>query len=130
MTVRDIKNNIDSAATLDPALRATGTSNGTGVDLQGYNAAMVVVHFGAYTNGTHTPSLEHSDDNASYSAVQAAELEGSFTAISGAAAGTTQRVGYKGSKRYIRAVMTVVSGATGCQSSAMVIRGQASALPV
>lgn len=130
MTVRDIKNNIDSASTLEPALRATGTANGTGVDLQGYGAAMVVVHFGAYTNGTHTPSLEHSDDNSSFSAASASDMDGSFTAVSASAAGTTQRVGYRGSKRYIRAVMTVASGATGSYSSAVVIRGQATAVPV
>ena len=130
MTVRDIKNNLDSASTLEPALRATGTANGTGVDLQGYGAAMVVVHFGAYTNGTHTPSLEHSDDNSSFSAASASDMDGSFTAVSASAAGTTQRVGYRGSKRYIRAVMTVASGATGCYSSAVVVRGQATSVPV
>lgn len=130
MTTRDIKNNIDTVSSLEPALRATGTSNGSGVDLQGYGSAMVVVQFGAYTNGTHTPSLEHSDDNSTFTAAAASDMDGSFTAVSSSANGTTQRVGYRGSKRYIRAVMTVASGATGCYSGALVVRGQATQVPV
>lgn len=130
MTTRDIKNNVDVASSLEPALRATGTSNGSGVDLQGYGSAMMVVHFGAYTNGTHTPSLEHSDDNTTFTAAAASDMDGSFTAVSSSASGTTQRVGYRGSKRYIRAVMTVASGATGCYSGALVVRGQAAQVPV
>lgn len=131
MTIRDLKNTLDAAHTLEPMVRATGTANGAGVDLQGYNAAMAVVYFGAYTNGTHTPSLEHSDDNSSYSAVQAADLDGSFTAVSSSGgAYSVQRVGYRGAKRYLRAVMTVASGATGAASTALILRGDAAMEPV
>ncbi len=131
MTTRDLKNNIDTAHTLEPAVRATGTSNGAGVDLSGYQAAAAVVYFGAYTNGTHTPSLEHSDDNSSFTAVSAAELEGAFSAISsGAGANTQQRVGYKGAKRYLRVAMVVTGGATGAASAALILRGEPTAVPV
>lgn len=130
MTVRDLKNNIDAVASLDPAVRATGTANGSSADLAGYGAAVALVNFGAYTNGTHTPSLEHSDDNSAFAAVAAAELDGSFTPISASAAGTTQRVGYRGSKRYLRVVMTVAGGATGAASSAVILRGAAAMAPV
>lgn len=129
MTTRDLVHMIEPAASLDPAVRATGTHNGTGVDMQGYNSACMVVQFGAYTNGTHTPSLEHSDDNSSFSAVSAAELDGAFTAInSSGAVGTVQKVGYRGSKRYLRAVMVVASGATGAASSATIARAHGSAI--
>jgi len=131
MTIRDLRNAVDAAHSLEPAVRATGTLNGAGVDLQGYNAAAMLVYFGAYTNGTHTPSLEHSDDNSSFSSVSAGELEGSFTAVSSSAGvNTTQRVGYKGGKRYLRAVMTVAAGATGAASSAIILRGKAGQEPV
>ncbi len=124
MTIGDIKNNIDANHSLEPAVRPTGTYNGAGVDLQGANAAAVLVYFGAYTNGTHTPSLEHSDDNVSFSSA-AAELDGSFTAVSSAGGvNTLQRIGYRGSKRYLRVVMVVASGATGAASAATIIRGE------
>lgn len=130
MTIRDIKNNLTENHSLEPAVRPTGTYNGAGVDLQGYNAAMLVVYFGAYTNGTHTPSLEHSDDNAAFTAVGAAELEGSLTAVSSAGgANTVQVVGYKGSKRYVRGVMTVASGATGAASCGLIVRGEPAQMP-
>lgn len=131
MTTRDIKNNVDAAHSLEPAVRATGTTNGSGVDLQGYDSAMVLVYFGAYTNGTHTPTLEHSDDNSSFTAAASTDMDGSFTAVSsGAGANTLQRVGYRGSKRYVRAVMTVASGATGAASAAVIVRGKAASAPV
>ena len=131
MTLRDIRNNVDELHSLEPAVRPTGTYNGAGVDLQNFHSAMMVVYFGAYTNGTHTPSFEHSDDNSSFAAIPAAELDGSFTAVASAAgANTVQRVGYRGSKRYVRAVMTVASGAAGAASCAMVLRAHAGAAPV
>ncbi len=124
MTLRDLTHLVDAAPSLDPAVRATGTYNGTGVDLMGYGSAALVVQFGAYTNGTHTPSLEHSDDNVSFAAVSAAELDGTLTAVSSAGgASTVQRVGYRGSKRYVRAVMVVAAGATGAASNALIVRG-------
>lgn len=131
MTTRDLKNKIDAVHSLEPAVRPTGSYNGAGVDLAGFHAAMVLVYFGAYTNGTHTPSLEHSDDNSSFSAVAAAELEGSLTAVgSSGGANTLQRVGYRGAKRYLRAVMTVSGGATGAASASVILRSDGSYQPV
>ena len=131
MTVRDLKNNIDAAHSLEPAVRPTGTYNGTSVDLAGYHAALLLLYVGAYTNGTHTPTLEHSDDNVSFTTASAAELDGSFTPISSAgSANSVQRVGYRGSKRYVRAVMTVASGATGAASAALIVRGMPVTQPV
>lgn len=131
MTTQDIKNSIDAAHSLEPAVRATGTANGAAVDLTGYQAAAMIVYVGAYTNGTHTPTLEHSDDGTSFVATTAADLDGSFTAISSAGgANSVQRVGYRGSKRYLRAVMTVAAGATGAASAALIVRGSSTSEPV
>ena len=130
MTLRDLRNNVSPAHSLEPAVRPTGTYTGTGVDLQGYHSALLLVHFGAYTHGTHTPTLEHSDDNPSYATVGAAELDGSLSAVSaGGGANSVQLVGYKGSKRYVRAVMTVASGATGAASAATIVRGTPVTMP-
>jgi len=122
--MRDLNDQVDVALSLVPAARVNGTLNGTGVDLRGYDSAMLVVSFGAYTDGTHTPSLQHSDDNSSFATVTAAELTAAFTAVSSAGgANSVQRVGYLGSKRYVRAVLTVTGATTGALSDASVVRG-------
>lgn len=125
--MRDVKNNLAVAHSLAPLLRTTGTANGTGVDLQGYESAMAVVHFGAYTDGTHTASLEESDASGSgYAAVAAGDLLGSFTAVAASGgANTIQTVGYRGRKRYVRVVMTSSGTTTGAASGGSIVRGRA-----
>lgn len=130
MTIRDLKNNVDAAFSLAPAARVNGTANGTVVDLRGYDAAMLLVQFGAYTDGTHTPSLEHSDDGSSFAAVPAVELSNTLTAVGSGGANSTQRAGYQGSKRYLRAVMVVTGATTGALSAALVLRGAPRQAPV
>lgn len=131
MTMRDLNDQVDVALSLVPAARVNGTLNGTGVDLRGYDSAMLVVSFGAYTDGTHTPSLQHSDDNSSFTTVTAAELTAAFTVVSSAGgANSVQRVGYLGSKRYVRAVLTVTGATTGALSDASVVRGTPRSAPL
>lgn len=124
--MRDIKSNLGIATSLAPATR-NATANGTGVDLQGFNAAMVVLQVGAITDGTHTPKLQESDDNAAFTDVAAADLIGEFAQL---AANTNQRVGYRGAKRYVRVVATVVPGATGGAYGALVVKGEPNHAPV
>lgn len=129
--MRDIKSNVDAAPTLAPAVRTNGTVNGSGVDLRGYDSAMAVVHFGAYTDGTHTPKLQESDDNAAFTDVAAGDLQGSFTAVAASAgANTVQRVGYVGTKRYVRIVMTTASATSGAGSAATIVRSNAALVPL
>ena len=128
--MRDLKNNIDVALSLSPAAR-TATANGGGVDLQGFEAAAAVVQFGTWTDGTHTPSLQESDDNSAFTAVAAADLTGGFTAVSGAGgSNTVQRVGYVGAKRYLRGVMTIAGATTGAVSAIAIVRGVPARRPV
>lgn len=124
MTVRDLNDEVDVAQGLVPAVRTNGTFNGAVVDLRGYDSALLVVSFGAYTDGTHTPSFQYSDDGASFSASAANEISGAFTAISsGAGANTTQRVGAVGGHRYVRTVLTVTGATSGALSEMLVLRG-------
>ncbi len=127
MTVRSISQNVDAVASLHPAARnATGT--GAVVDLQGYDAAMVVVGFGAITDGTHTPGLQHSDDGTAFTdAGTDSALQGTFAV---GTATTVQRVGYLGNKRYVRAMVTVAGATTGALSDAKIVRGHAARKPV
>jgi hypothetical protein len=121
--MRDISNNLSAVESLAPSAR-TATINGAGVDLSGFNGAMVAWSFGSWTDGTHTPSVQESSDNTTFTAVAAGDLEGSFNPVSsGAGANMVQKVGYLGNLRYIRAVLTVAGATSGAVSSVLVIRG-------
>ena len=126
MALRDLKPNLDVVQALAPAAR-TATVNGTGVDLRGYDAAMVVFHPGTITDGTHTPSVEESDDNSTFTAVAAADLAGTLANL---ASNTIQRVGYRGVKRYIRPRVVVSGATTGGVYGAEVVRGYPALRPV
>lgn len=127
---RDIKDNVDVANSLPP-LNATNARTGTGVDLQGYDAAMMVLHVGLWTGGTHTPSLQDSTDNTTFAAVASSNLQGSFTAITGTAqSNTVQRVGYNGGNRYVRAFTTVGNATDICATAAVIVRSHANRKPL
>lgn len=123
MTTRDINKELACASTIAPAAALTATTTGTGVDLAGYRSAAAVIHIGVVTDGTFVPTLEESDDNSSYSTVAAGDLSGSFASITSAADETVQEVGYLGSKRYLRVVLTETVASTGALVSALIVRG-------
>ncbi|NDE91383.1 MAG: hypothetical protein EB059_09680 [Alphaproteobacteria bacterium] len=130
MALRDIENEVSVAQSLAPAAR-TASANGTSVDLQGYHSAMVVFNFGAWTDGSHTPSLEHSTNNSTFVACDSNSLNGSFVAVSGSGGSNTiQKIGYTGGYRYIRAVLTVSGATTGALANAVVLRSDAAVQPV
>jgi len=123
----DNKQTQDVKTSLAPAAR-TSSANGTGIDLAGFPSATVAFIVGAITDGTHTPKVQESDDDSTYTDVAAADLIGSLAAL---AASTNQRVGYRGTKRYIRAVSTITgSPSTGGVYAAVVIRRDARKQPV
>ena len=118
MALTDSKSEQRLSTSLAPAARTT-SANGTGVDVS--NVGEVTVHWvvGAITDGTHTPTIEESDDNSTYTAVAEADLVGTLAAL---AASTNQKVSYIGTKRYIRAVTTITgSPSTGGVYAAVVV---------
>lgn len=131
MAIRDLLHNTMVTTSLQPAARTNGTATGTAVDLRGYDAAMFVVSFGTYTDGTHTPSVQHSTDGSTYTTAATTDLDGTFSAVSsGAGSNTVQMVGYIGSARYVRVVMTTSGATTGALSTASVIAGRPRNAPV
>ncbi len=125
MTLRDMLHNTLVKTSLAPAVRTDGTATGTAVDLRGFDAAVISVTFGSYTDGTHTLSLEHSVDGVTYTVAPASELDESFVAVSGSSgANTVQSVGYLGAQRYVRVIMTVTGATSGAASGASVIVGE------
>jgi hypothetical protein len=68
--MRKLFDNVKVLASLVPAVR-TADANGTGVDTQGYENAMLVVNVGdidlASADETYVVELQESDDNSSWS---------------------------------------------------------------
>jgi hypothetical protein len=126
----DLVHHIDPAVTLAPAAK-TASANGTGVDLANYDAAVVEIHAGAWTDGTHIFEVQESDASASgYTAVADAYLDGAEpTVSSGGTAAQIYTVGYKGIKRYIRVITTVSGTTTGAVYGVTVLRGKARVKP-
>lgn len=114
-------------ATLAIALRTNGTVNGTSVDLNenkdASRSAMLIVQSGTITDGSHAVTLQESDDNSSWSTVAAADLQGSAPTVSSTDDDALFELGYKGSKRYLRAVVTTSGATTGGTLGAVILRG-------
>ncbi len=107
MPNRDISKHFDLPLSLDAAVY-TSDQNGTGVDIRGYDAVTACFGFGA-TGDTLSgsvkvlPVLQESDDNSTFTDVAAADMVGTLTVVDDNAEDSViQRVGYIGSKRYIR----------------------------
>lgn len=124
----------DTAArlTLPVALRTNGTVNGTAVDCVGsgnyFRSAMLVVVGGTVTDGTHTVSLQDSDDGSTgWAAVSSDLVQGSLVA---ATTDSVQRQAYLGAKRYLRASVVTAGATTGGTVTAVVLLAQGSGAPV
>ena len=141
--MRDLSNNISPAVSLPVAVR-TAAANGTGVDLQGYESATILVDVGAegdtLSSSVHFEvSLEESDDNSTFTDVaQAGIIDGTissggiFLKLDGTTGGDPDstggifRVGYVGGKRYVRVVLAKTgTHSNGTPLGAMVVRGHA-----
>ncbi len=117
--MKSFKQEADVSQSIKPAAY-TATVTGSSVDAANYDEAMVVIDPGTITDGTHTPKLQESADNSTFTDVAAADLDGAFAAI---ATATVQKVGYIGRLRYLRVVSTVASATTGGVYSATLVLG-------
>jgi len=124
MATRDLYNELSGAISLAPAAR-TATANGTGVDLAGYEGALITIVAGTITDGTHTIDIQESSDNTTFTSVAAADLIGTEPVLNNTTNNQVSKVGYIGSKRYVRVVSTVASATTGGVYAAIVERGAA-----
>ena len=141
--MKDLSNNIAPVVSIINAVR-TAAVNGGGVDLQGYESATVLVDVGAegdtLSSSVHFEvSLEHSDDDSTYTDVAQADIVdgtissgGIFLKLDGTAGGNPEtaggifRVGYVGGKRYVRVVLAKTgTHSNGTPIGAMVVKGHA-----
>lgn len=135
--MRDLSNNVVAVVGTVPAV-VTADANGTGVDLQGFESAMVIVNTGI-EGDTLSGSvkfdfiLEESDDNSTYTAVTSStsvtetsvDSSGIFLTLD--ANGETPQItqiGYIGGKRYIRCKIDATgTHSNGTPMSIEVIKG-------
>ena len=127
--MRDLANNVAAVQAVAPAvLAATNTS--AAIDLQGFESAAVIINTGAIVSaGDFTAKLQESDTttDGDFTDVVAANLVGSFPAS--LVADSVVKVGYVGSKRYLRTVITKNSG-TSIAAGAVILKGNAHSRPV
>lgn len=108
------------------------------IDLQGYNAAEIILSVGVggitFTTGNKVEfTLTHSDDNSSYSAVTDADMLGVSSITDGIiktlnaahSAAAAYRFGYVGNKRYLK-LLADFSGthSSGTPMAAVVLAGK------
>lgn len=115
---RSAYSNATFVTSLVPAAARTASANGTSVDrmqtLQAYRSAMLVVHAGTVTDGTHAFKIQVSDNGSDWSDAPTSDLQGSAISVTSANDEQAHSVGYNGPARYLRAASTVSgSPATG-----------------
>lgn len=127
--MRDLMNNVGVVQAIGPAV-LSATATGPALDLFGFNSAVLVVNTGAVAgSGNFTAKLQESDTTTAgdFTDVAAAHLHGAFPASLSADA--VLKVGYRGHKRYVRAVITKNSG-TSIAAGAVLVKGDAASRPV
>lgn len=125
----DLRSSVAVAHTLAPAAR-TADVDGDGVDLAGFDAAVVAIHVGAWTDGTHTFEVQESDDDSTYTAVADADLDGAEPVVDDASSDdSVVEIGYHGRSRYLRVAVTTSGTTSGAVYGATVVRGKARKLP-
>lgn len=126
--MRDLANNIGTVQAVAPAvLSATNTS--AAIDLLGFDSAAVVINTGAIvSSGDFTAKLTECDTSGgTYTDVAAAHLVGTFPAS--LEADSVVKVGYIGTKRYLKTVITKNSG-TSIAAGAVIVKGHPAEAPV
>lgn len=136
--MRDIYHNISVTQIAKPAVVTVATTS-SALDLQGFGGASVVFAVGASGDTLSgsvywTLKLRESDDDSTYSDVAGSDLlnVAATVVIDSASEDETSHVfGYKGSKRYLKAVATPTGTHTNGTPIAMLgLLGNASVMPI
>ncbi|MEE8535429.1 MAG: hypothetical protein V3S45_05230 [Kiloniellales bacterium] len=136
MTMRDLHNNTAVVRAVRPQTITSSNIASSGIDLQGFNAAEIVVEFGDIDEMGGSPvgaakvdtQLEHSDDDVTYADVALADVIGPASVSAGIVSSVTTdadpvEVGYIGEKRYIRVTLKPTGLTNGGPIAALVIKG-------
>ena len=108
--MKDGISGLSLVASLVPVV-VTATTKGTHADLQGFNQATLIINTGAIAgDGIFAIAMQESDTttDGDFTDVDDADLLGALPAA--LEASTVYKQGYKGTKPYVRAVITKTSG--------------------
>jgi len=93
-----------------PAGPRTTTTTGATVDRMtdegGFRSALIVLHVGTVTDGTHTVEVQDSPNNSDWTAVANDFLQGTEPALTSSNDERMHEIGYTGHQRYLRVVVT------------------------
>lgn len=112
--MRDLYRNVKTTQVFNPATSSV-TRTSSNVDTQGFSSATLVIAMGASGDTLSgsvywTLRIDHSDDNTNFTPTAAADLLNdpvvTYVVDSSAKDKMAYSFGYKGTKRYIRAVAT------------------------
>ena len=149
MTMRDLHNNVVPVQALRAQTinQAGGALNTGAVDLTGFNAAQIVVHFGDIDELGASPvgaakvevKLEHAEDDGTgspgaFANVTAADVTGVASVAAGVVATATSdltpaSLGYVGDKRFIKVTLTPTGLTNGGPVGVIVNKGHARHAP-
>lgn len=127
--MRDLHHSIGAVLALSPAVQAA-TIKGLAVDLRGFRSAELIVNTGAIVGaGDFTAKLQESDTttDGDFTDVAADDVLGAFPAT--LTADGAFRLGYIGSKPYVRVVLTKNAG-TSIAAGAVIVKGEPALSPV
>ena len=142
--MRDLYNKVAADYGVEAAV-ITADTNGTSIDMQGYDSLMVVACLGA-SGDTLSASvkieleLEESDDNSTFTDVADADMHNTVTGTNTGCFGVIDdpaedsavyRTGYKGNARYVRPVVNLTGTHTnGTEIAIVMLRSNADNQPV
>ena len=124
---RDLANNIGVVPGLVPAVKSTASETGSAIDLQGFESAMVIVNTGAIAGDGDFGIAIQDSVTGSGDWEAATKVMGAFPAT--LEANSSYRVGYTGSKRYVRINVTK-EGGTSIALGAVAVLGHPAVAPV
>lgn len=131
--MKSLKGYDSTAVSLTPD-QYTAAGNGNGVDLLGYESALVVVSTGGFGGTTPAASytIQESVDNVNFTNVADSNLDGVTGNGAGVAlaATSTVQVGYLGRARFLRVILASVTGTTPIiRAVGAIVRQRAHTLP-
>lgn len=124
----DMHNDIEPKVAINTtAISSDTTTTGNEIDLDGYESAEFIFQSGAITDGDYTPLITESDTSGgSFTAVADTDLigteaEAAFTDDDDD--NKVSRIGYRGSKQFIKAALVSTGTSSGGTFGATVILG-------
>lgn len=110
----DIASQLRFSHSINAAITGDGTTNGSSIDTADFGGGVVaVLDIAGRTDGSYLLSLEDSDNDSDFAAIDSSKLIGSITAATANSSGTLKKIGAFGTRRYVRAKLVASSVTTG-----------------